>query len=303
MVTSLFSPTSRPGDITLSDSRNHIWHLKAEWAKSGDMVDPVKTDHAAQKTGKQKTAQRAGTAGGQKKNDSGSAGGSALASSVGAGDQGSYDHGSTAAAPDDPYAAHFSDTAFEPPPQMPQYNSGSSHSSAQNVADLTVTSAPPRVSNPNRGISGAGSATSSSAGAPSSGASTGARAGPPAAGGAPPNLTTGEQDRDSNVLELSRSSGSSSLHTNGREGGGPPALSTNGREGSRVPGETPNSEATRAAQQLILSQQISQISENPALPDHIRRLLADHQKSAGSTPTAGDGPPGGLLGPGGEQSL
>lgn len=27
------------GLVTLNDSRNHVWHLKAEWAKSGDMID------------------------------------------------------------------------------------------------------------------------------------------------------------------------------------------------------------------------------------------------------------------------
>lgn len=27
------------GLVTLNDSRNHIWHLKAEWAKTGDMID------------------------------------------------------------------------------------------------------------------------------------------------------------------------------------------------------------------------------------------------------------------------
>ncbi|CAD7966378.1 unnamed protein product [Amoebophrya sp. A25] len=30
---------TRDGRVTLNDSRNHVWHLKAEWAKTGDMVD------------------------------------------------------------------------------------------------------------------------------------------------------------------------------------------------------------------------------------------------------------------------
>eukprot|EP00397_Hematodinium_sp_SG-2012_P000904 GEMP01000905.1.p1 GENE.GEMP01000905.1~~GEMP01000905.1.p1 ORF type:complete len:761 (+),score=120.82 GEMP01000905.1:206-2488(+) len=30
---------SEKGLITLNDSRGHVWHLKAEWAKTGDMVD------------------------------------------------------------------------------------------------------------------------------------------------------------------------------------------------------------------------------------------------------------------------
>ncbi len=31
---------TQAGAVTLQDSRNHVWHLKAEWAKTGNMIDP-----------------------------------------------------------------------------------------------------------------------------------------------------------------------------------------------------------------------------------------------------------------------